>query len=82
MQGLEQIRAQSGLTKGAIRDTSGDTYPWIIQGKGDGWQGYDSLTGDTGPVYATYEQALVWTITKKHGFAQDKFLGFAPVAAA
>lgn len=82
MQGLEQIRAQSGLTKSAIRDTSGETYPWIIRGKGDGWQGYESLTGESGPVYATYEQALVWTITRKHGIQQDTFLGFSPIATA
>lgn len=80
MQGLEQIRAQSGITRGPIRDTSGETYPWIIQGRGEGWQGYETLTGENGPVYKTYEQALVWVIARKHGVHQDKFLAFAPVA--
>ena len=48
--------AQGGLRGHSI----GDTFPDTVIGVGDGFAKYNLLTGETGPVRKTYDEALFW----------------------
>ena len=47
--------------QGGLRGHSmGDAYPETVIGLGDGFAKYNLLTGETGSVRATYNEALFW----------------------
>ena len=47
--------------QGGLRGHSmGDAYPEIVIGLGEGFAKYNVLTGETGPVRKTYNEALFW----------------------
>jgi hypothetical protein len=80
MQDLANIIKNNAKTHGGVRAIEYDS--WIVIPRGEGYAGFDRHTSDTGPTFATREQALAWTIGRvATGESQPVGLGIKPLAA-
>ena len=80
MQDLAQIIRNNARTAG---HTGPIEYKnWDVIRRGEGFAGFDKHTGETGPTFATSEQALAWTIGREAtGQSQPVGLGIKPLNA-
>jgi hypothetical protein len=63
MQDLANIIKSNARTHGDSREINFEQ--WTVIPRGEGYSGFDRHTGETGPAFATREQALAWAIGRQ-----------------